>query len=125
MTIAIEPMICQYDCKITQTKDGWTVKTKDGGLAAHFEHSMAITAAGAEVMTQGWEEPGWTYRGQLVRSKAGRDKTRICAVLAVDGPMLWLADGNLRKVGDPKRKKAEHVAPTSTVLANELLKSDQ
>ena len=40
--IAIEPMICQYDCKITQSKDGWTVKTKDGGLAAHFEHSNAI-----------------------------------------------------------------------------------
>lgn len=64
-------------------------------------------------------------RGQLVRSKAGRDKTRILAVLAVDGPMLWLADGNLRKVGDPKRKKAKHVAPTTTVLGNELLKSDQ
>lgn len=64
-------------------------------------------------------------RGQLVRSKAGRDKTRTLAVLAVDGPMLWLADGNLRKVGDPKRKKAKHVAPTTTVLANELLKSDQ
>ena len=64
-------------------------------------------------------------RGQLVRSKAGRDKTRMLAVLAVDGPMLWLADGNLRKVGDPKRKKAKHVAPTTTVLANELLKSDQ
>ncbi len=64
-------------------------------------------------------------RGQLVRSKAGRDKTRILAVLAVDGPMLWLADGNLRIVGDPKRKKAKHVAPTTTVLANELLKSDQ
>ena len=63
--------------------------------------------------------------GQLVRSKAGRDKTRTLAVLAVDGPMLWLADGNLRKVGDPKRKKAKHVAPTTTVLANELLKSDQ
>lgn len=64
-------------------------------------------------------------RGQLVRSKAGRDKTRTLAVLAVDGPMLWLADGNLRKVGDPKWKKAKHVAPTTTVLANELLKSDQ
>ena len=64
-------------------------------------------------------------RGQLVRSKAGRDKTRTLAVLAVDGPMLWLADGTLRKVGDAKRKKAKHVAPTTTVLANELLKSDQ
>ena len=64
-------------------------------------------------------------RGQLVRSKAGRDKTRILAVLAVEGPMLWLADGDLRKVGDPKRKKARHVAPTSTVLENVLLNSDQ
>ena len=38
-------------------------------------------------------------RGQLVRSKAGRDKTRILAVLAVEGPMLWLADGDLRTRG--------------------------
>ena len=64
-------------------------------------------------------------KGQLVRSKAGRDKTRTLAVLEVEGEMLLLADGNLRKVGDPKCKKAKHVAPTTTVLANELLKSDQ
>ena len=64
-------------------------------------------------------------KGQLVRSKAGRDKTRTLAVLEVEGEMLLLADGNLRKVGDPKRKKAKHVAHTTTVLANELLKSDQ
>ena len=64
-------------------------------------------------------------KGQLVRSKAGRDKTRTLAVLEVEGEMLLLADGNLRKVGDTKRKKAKHVAPTTTVLANELLKSDQ
>ena len=64
-------------------------------------------------------------KGQLVRSKAGRDKTRTLAVLEVEGEMLLLADGNLRKVGDPKRKKAKHVTPTTTVLANELLKSDQ
>ena len=64
-------------------------------------------------------------RGQLVRSKAGRDKARTLAVLAVEGQMLWLADGDLRKVGDPKRKKARHVALTTTVLDNEHLKSDQ
>ena len=64
-------------------------------------------------------------RGQLVRSKAGRDKTRTLAVLAVDGPMLLVADGDLRKVDNPKRKKMQHVAPTTTVLENELLKSDQ
>lgn len=64
-------------------------------------------------------------RGQLVHSKAGRDKTRTLAVLAVEGQMLLLADGNLRKVDNPKRKKMQHVAPTTTVLENELLKSDQ
>ena len=54
-------------------------------------------------------------RGQLVRSKAGRDKTRTLAVLAVDGPMLLVADGDLRKLDNPKRKKMQHVAPTTTV----------
>lgn len=64
-------------------------------------------------------------KGQLVRSKAGRDKNRTFAVLAVDGQMLFLADGNLRCVEKPKRKKKSHVAPTTTVLQTELLKSDQ
>ena len=64
-------------------------------------------------------------KGQLVRSKAGRDKTRTLAVLAVDGSMLLVADGDLRKLDNPKRKKMQHVAPTTTVLENELLKSDQ
>ena len=64
-------------------------------------------------------------KGQLVRSKAGRDKTRTLAVLAVEEQMLLLADGDLRKLDNPKRKKKQHVAPTTTVLENELLKSDQ
>ena len=59
MTIAIEPMICQYDCKITQAKDGWTVKTKDGGLAAHFEHSIAILKDRTEIMTRSWDDPNF------------------------------------------------------------------
>ena len=64
-------------------------------------------------------------KGQLVRSKAGRDKTRTLAVLAVEGQMLLLADGDLRKVENPKRKKMQHVAPTTTVLEIELLNRDQ
>ena len=59
------------------------------------------------------------------RAKAGRDKTRTLAVLAVEEQMLLLADGDLRKLDNPKRKKKQHVAPTTTVLENELLKSDQ
>ena len=50
----------QREYAVKTLKDGWTVKTCDGGLAAHFEHTMAITTAGAEVLTHGWEEPGWT-----------------------------------------------------------------
>ena len=60
MTIAIEPMICQYGCKIKTLADGWTVKTKDGGLAAHFEHSVAILKDRTEIMTIGWEDPNFT-----------------------------------------------------------------
>lgn len=64
-------------------------------------------------------------KGRLVRSKAGRDKNRTFAVLAVDGQMLLLADGSLRKLGAPKRKKKRHVAPTATTLESKFLESDQ
>ncbi len=64
-------------------------------------------------------------KGQLVRSKAGRDKTRTFAVLAVEGQMLFLADGSLRSLEKPKRKKRKHVAPIATVLQSEILQDDQ
>ena len=51
MTIAIEPMICQYDCKIFQSKDGWTVKTRDGKYAALYENTILITAGEPEILT--------------------------------------------------------------------------
>ena len=60
MTIAIEPMICQYDSKIKTLSDGWTVKTRDGGMAAHFEHSIAILKERTEILTLGWEDPNFT-----------------------------------------------------------------
>lgn len=44
-------------------------------------------------------------KGQLVRSLAGRDKTRTFAVMAVEGQMLSLADGSLRKVSRPRPKR--------------------
>ena len=51
MTIAIEPMINQGSAAIRTQPDGWTVRTKDGKLSAHFEHTVAITDDGAEVLT--------------------------------------------------------------------------
>ena len=52
MCIAIEPMINEGTAAIKQMPDGWTVKTKDGKLSAHFEHTVAITANGPLILTQ-------------------------------------------------------------------------
>ncbi|MBM3210035.1 type I methionyl aminopeptidase [Candidatus Saccharibacteria bacterium] len=51
-TIAIEPMATLGSEKIyTSSDDGWTILTKDGSLAAHFEHTVLITENGAEILT--------------------------------------------------------------------------
>lgn len=51
-TIAIEPMATLGGEKIVQEADGWTLSTRDGSLAAHFEHTVLITEGGAEILTQ-------------------------------------------------------------------------
>lgn len=51
MTIAIEPMINQGTARIKVLPDGWTVKTVDGKLSAHFEHTVAITKDGPVILT--------------------------------------------------------------------------
>ena len=60
MTLAIEPMVNQKHYTVKTDADGWTVRTADGGLSAHFEHTVAITAAGPEVLTKAWEGAAWT-----------------------------------------------------------------
>ena len=52
MTIAIEPMINQGKASVKNLSDGWTVKTSDGKLSAHFEHTIAITSDGPLIMTR-------------------------------------------------------------------------
>ena len=52
MTIAIEPMINMGGAGIRQLPDGWTIKTRDGSLSAHFEHTVAITANGPVILTK-------------------------------------------------------------------------
>jgi methionyl aminopeptidase len=51
MTIAIEPMATQGAEKVLIGPDKWTVITADGSRAAHFEHTVLITEAGAEILT--------------------------------------------------------------------------
>ena len=52
MTIAIEPMINMGGAGIRQLPDGWTIKTRDGSLSAHFEHTVAITSNGPVILTK-------------------------------------------------------------------------
>jgi methionyl aminopeptidase len=52
MTIAIEPMTTVGDWRVKADPDGWTIRTKDGSLSAHFEHTVLITESGAEIITK-------------------------------------------------------------------------
>jgi methionyl aminopeptidase len=52
MTIAVEPMFTVGDPATMVLEDGWTVVTLDGGLAAHYEHTMLITSGEPELLTQ-------------------------------------------------------------------------
>lgn len=51
MVLAIEPMVCEQKPHVFFDTDGWTIRTHDGGLAAHFEHTIAVTEKGVKVLT--------------------------------------------------------------------------
>lgn len=52
MTLAIEPMINAGTGAVRVLGNGWTVVTRDGRRSAHFEHTVAVTATGAEILTR-------------------------------------------------------------------------
>ena len=52
MTIAIEPMVNRGGAAVRELPDGWTVKTADGSLSAHYEHTVALTADGVILLTK-------------------------------------------------------------------------
>ncbi len=51
LVLALEPMITEGSRNVRMLKDGWTVVTADGKLAAHFEHTIAVTENGPQVLT--------------------------------------------------------------------------
>jgi len=55
MVIAIEPMVNIGVSKVKTLADGWTVVTADGSLSAHFEHTVAVTPHGGDILTEGWD----------------------------------------------------------------------
>jgi methionyl aminopeptidase len=52
MVLAIEPMVNAGGPEVALKSDGWTAVTRDGSLSAHFEHSIAITEKGPEVLSR-------------------------------------------------------------------------
>lgn len=55
MVICIEPIVNAGGAEILTEKDGWTTRTKDGELSAHFEHQILICEGEAEILTN-WDE---------------------------------------------------------------------
>jgi methionyl aminopeptidase len=51
LVFAIEPMLTEGTDETIVDKDGWTVRTKDGKLSAHFEHTVLVTPDGYEILT--------------------------------------------------------------------------
>jgi methionyl aminopeptidase len=62
MTFTIEPMINQGTRRVSTADDGWTVVTDDRKLSAQFEHTVAVTATGVEVLTLRTDETPPTHR---------------------------------------------------------------
>jgi methionyl aminopeptidase len=52
MVIAIEPMVNAGKPEVMVLDDGWTAVAKDGSMSAHFEHTVAVTADGARILTE-------------------------------------------------------------------------
>jgi len=52
MTLAIEPMVNVGACDVVELNDGWTVKTADGSLSAHYENTVALTSNGVLILTE-------------------------------------------------------------------------
>ena len=58
MALAIEPMITMGSPRTVELDDGWTVVTRDGSVAAHVEHTMALCDDGVWVTTARGRRPG-------------------------------------------------------------------
>ena len=65
MTLALEPMVTAGDPATVVRPDKWTVATADGGLCAHFEHTICVTADEAEVLTERNPEVDVRIRARL------------------------------------------------------------
>lgn len=56
MVLAIEPMVNMGSSRVKTMPDRWTVVTEDGSFSAHFEHTVAVTPEGGDILTGGWDD---------------------------------------------------------------------
>ena len=63
-------------------------------------------------------------RGELVRSLAGHDKSEIYIIIETDGAYVYLADGRIRTLDRPKKKKIKHVEPLGAACSEAALVED-
>ena len=112
MVIAVEPMV-NVGVYGQVLPDGWTVKTRDGKLSAHYEKHHRY---------YGWRAgDSYEYRrrsavmaeirtADIVLSLTGRDRGQLMLVVAEEGDFLLLANGRARRAENPKRKRRKHVS---------------
>ena len=65
------------------------------------------------------------FRGQVIKSAAGRDKGYFMTVTAYDGSFVYVRDGKERRLGHPKRKNPKHITVTEFSLTESDLNSDR
>lgn len=63
LVIAVEPMVNQTSGEVRVTADHWTIVARDGLPSAHFEHTIAVTETGVQVLTSGPKGEGWAIAG--------------------------------------------------------------
>jgi methionyl aminopeptidase len=68
MVLAIEPMIAAGDWKVEIREDNWTAVTKDRRLSSHYEHTVALTQKGAEILSLWNEEENLSLQKELLHA---------------------------------------------------------
>lgn len=64
-------------------------------------------------------------KGTVMVSSAGRDRGRLMAVVSSDGNFVWLCDGKLHPLNNPKRKNPKHITATEFSLGETEMNSDR
>ena len=128
MVIAVEPMVNVGVYTVKVLPDGWTVKTRDGKLSAHYENTIAITDGEPEILTKHRRRGAVMSRARLsdiVLSLTGRDRGQLMLVVAEEGDFsCWRTDArDGRKTR--KRKREKSTFPTGACDERTRLKLEE